>query len=219
VRLIGSDGEKIGVVTIEQALALAQEAQADLVEVAPAAAPPVCRIMDYKKLLYEKQRKEKEARKNQRHVETKEVKLRPSIDEHDYQTKLNHLRGFLLKGHKAKITLIFRERELRRYDVGAAVVDRMIAAVGDIATVEPGGRKQRRTIIVLLNPKKEIQAKAEQEFKEEILHRKREHDRKLAEKGSNPNADSESPEPDNEGAPPEMGGAEFAAAESPSPVS
>lgn len=167
---------------IEQALAMAREAEVDLVEVAPNAAPPVCRLMDYRKLLYEKQRKEKEARKNQRHVETKEIKLRPSIDEHDYQTKLNHLRHFLLKGHKAKITLIFRERELRRYDVGAAVVDRMTQAVGDIATVEPGGRKQRRTIVVLLNPKKEIQAKAEQEFKDEILQKKREHERRLAEK-------------------------------------
>ena len=184
MRLIGPDGEKIGIVPIEQALSMAREAQADLVEVAPNATPPVCRVMDYKKLLYEKQRKEKEARRNQRHIETKEVKLRPSIDEHDYQTKLNHLREFLLKGHKAKITLIFRERELRRYDVGAAVVDRMVKDVSDIATTEPGGRKQRRTIIALLNPKKEIQAKAEQQYREEIQQRRREHDRKLAEKGA-----------------------------------
>lgn len=182
VRLIGEDGEKVGVVSIEEALGEAQRQGLDLVEVAAQADPPVCRVMDYKKFQYEKDRKKKEARKQQRQVDTKEVKLRPAIDEHDYQTKLNHLRKFLQKGNKVKITLMFRRREMRRYEVGVEVVDRMVKDASDIATEDPGSRTRGRIISLMMSPKKEVMAEAERQFKEELKQRKQEHDRKMERK-------------------------------------
>lgn len=177
VRLIGVDGEKLGIVPIEQAVARAREQEMDLVEVAPDAEPPVCRILDYSKLQYERQRKQKESRKHHRHTDTKEVKLRPNIDEHDYQTKLKHLRDFLLKGHRGKITLMFKGYQMRRYEVGAELVRRMVKDVADIATSEPAPRTQSRTISVLLNPTKDVLAEAERHF-QELLRRKEEPDHK-----------------------------------------
>ena len=184
VRVIGEEGDKIGVMAVEQAMGLAKEQALDLVEVAPQAEPPVCRVMDYKKFLYEQNRKKKEARKQQRQVEIKEVKLRPAIDEHDFQTKLNHLRKFLTQGNKAKITLMFRRREMRRYEVGIDVVNRMIKEVGDIASEDAGSRSQGRIISVMVSPNKDVMAEAERQFKEELKLKKKEHDRKLAEKHS-----------------------------------
>jgi translation initiation factor IF-3 len=152
------------------------------VEVAPNADPPVCRILDYKKMQYEKSRKQKEARKNQRNTETKEVKLRPNVGKHDYETKLGRARDFLQKGHKVKVTLIFRQREMRRYDVGASVVNRMVEDVKDIATRESPGRSQMRTITCLLVPVKEITAEVERLNKEEAEQRKLDHEQRLREK-------------------------------------
>ncbi|HNY27018.1 MAG TPA: translation initiation factor IF-3 [Candidatus Sumerlaeota bacterium] len=172
VRLVGPEGEKLGVVSIEDALRQAKELEMDLVEVAPAADPPVCRIIDYSKMLYEKQRKLKEARKHQRQVETKEVKLRPVIGKHDYEVKLQHIREFLLKGQKVKVTLVFRQREMRRFDSGVDVVNQIVTDVADIATRENPGRGQARSIIILLVPTKEIQQEAERLFKIEIEQRK-----------------------------------------------
>lgn len=180
MRLIGEKGEKLGIVTIELALAEARTNDLDLVEVAPNVDPPVCRIVDYRKLQYEKQRKRKEARKHQRHTETKEVKLRPNIGKHDYETKLNRARAFLKKGHKVKATLIFRQREMRRYDIGMAVVKRLVDDVKDIASRENPGRGQMRQIVILLVPTKEIMLEVEKHHKEDVEHRKEEHDRRLA---------------------------------------
>jgi translation initiation factor IF-3 len=165
VRLIGDDGEKVGVVPIEEALRRARESGLDLVEVAPEAQPPVCRIADYRKMLYEKQRKQKEARKHQRGTETKEVKLRPNIAGHDYATKLNHVREFLKTGHKVKITLVFRQREMRRYDLGMDVVQRIVEDVKDIATKEAPGRGQQRAIVLLLVPSREVMLEVERQHR------------------------------------------------------
>lgn len=193
IRLISEDGEKEGIVSLQVALARAKAAGMDLVEVAPNASPPVCRIVDYKKLQYEKQRKQKEARKHQRSSETKEVKIRPNIGEHDYETKLGHARAFLMKGHKVKLTLVFRQREMRRYDVGMEVVKRLVEDVKDIATRENPGRGQMRAIIVLLVPSKEITAQVERQHKEEVELRKEEHERKLREKHEKPHEPTEEP--------------------------
>jgi translation initiation factor IF-3 len=180
VRLIDEEGEKIGVVPIARALEMAREAGVDLVEVAPQAEPPVCRVMDYNKLQYEKQRKLKEARKNQRHTETKEVKFRPNIDEHDYQTKLNHLRDFLLKGNKCKVTLQFRAREMRRQDVGREVIQKAIEAVKDIGTVENSQLGSGRMMLAYIAPNKDVLAEVEKQHREELQQRKTDHERRLS---------------------------------------
>jgi translation initiation factor IF-3 len=160
------------VVSLEEALRQARESEMDLVEVAPGADPPVCRIIDYSKMLYEKQRKLKEARKHQRQVEIKEVKLRPNIGKHDYEVKLQHVREFLLKGQKVKVTLVFRQREMRRFDSGVDVVNQIVTDVADIATRENPGRGQARSIIILLVPTKEVQQEAERLFKVALEQRK-----------------------------------------------
>jgi len=179
VQVIGADSEKLGVLSLEAALELARKEGVDLVEVAPNAIPPVCRIMDYKKLQYEKQRKMKEARKHQRHVELKEVKLRPNIDEHDYQTKLAHLREFILQGNKCKISLTFKAGQLRRFEIGNKVVQKMLDDVKDICVIESRPSSQGRMISVIIAPTKEVVAEAEREFKLELQHKKEEHERRL----------------------------------------
>jgi len=160
VRLVSLDGEPLGIVDIQHALDLAGEAGADLVEVAPNATPPVCRIMDFRKLQYEQQRKQKEARKHQRQIEVKSLRLRPSIDPHDYTTKLNQLRSFLVKGFKVKIMIVFKGAQLRRYELGTSLLDKMIEDVKDIAILEPGSRSQRRMITALITPTKETEVAA-----------------------------------------------------------
>ena len=157
VRLISLDGEQLGIVEIERAMQIAEEAGVDLVEVAPNASPPVCRVMDYKKLQYEQHRRQKEARKHQRQIEVKALRLRPSIDPHDYHTKLSQLRGFLAKGFRVKIMIVFKGVQLRRYDMGTTLLDRLIADVKDIGALEPGSRSQRRMITALISPNKDAE--------------------------------------------------------------
>jgi translation initiation factor IF-3 len=171
---------------LEEALARAHAEDLDLVEVAPNANPPVCRIMDYNKMQYEKQRKMKEARKHQRHVEIKEVKLRPYIDAHDYGVKLARLREFLLEGNKCKVTLQYRQREMRRADVGNELIQRMLADVKDIATVDGNPPTRGKMVVVFLSPTKEVVAEAERKFKEELQQRREEHERRLQEKQVKP---------------------------------
>jgi translation initiation factor IF-3 len=139
----------------------------DLVEVAPNAKPPVCRIIDFKKLQYERQRKRKEAKKHQRQTETKEVKLRPNIGDHDYETKLKHAREFLEKGNRVKVTLMFRQREMRRYDVGQELMKRMENDLKDLAVKEAPGKGQARSIINMFAPNKELLEKIERERKQD----------------------------------------------------
>ena len=135
MRVIGEGGEQLGVLTTQDALKRAEEVGLDLVEVAPSAAPPVCRIMDYSKYKYEQEKKEKEARKKQKIVHIKEVRLGPKIGEHDYQFKLKNLQEFLKRGDKVKVSMMFRGREMAHIDLGRKIFDRLasdISAVGEI---------------------------------------------------------------------------------------
>lgn len=146
VRLIGPSGEQMGIVPTKDALQRAQEYGLDLVEVASQAVPPVCRIMDYSKYKYEQEKKAKEARKHQRVMHLKEIKLKPNIEEHDYQVKLHHLKRFLTRGDKAKVTMIFRGREMSHIDIGKKVLDRIISDLVDVGELEKEPVKEGRSI-------------------------------------------------------------------------
>lgn len=136
VRLIDAKGEQVGIVTLERALAMAKESELDLVEVAPDSEPPVCKILDYRRQTFEFKRRQKEARKKTKSLELKEIKLRPNIDKHDYEIKLRHVREFLEKGHKVKVTMRFRQRELRHAELGTAVLQRMAVDLAELAEVD-----------------------------------------------------------------------------------
>jgi len=160
VRLVGADGEQIGVVTTQDALRQARDLDLDLVEVAPQADPPVCRIMDYGKYKYERDIRQKEARKKQSRVEVKEIKFRPKIDRHDYATKKGHVERFLKAGAKVKITIMFRGREMAHTDLGRKILDQLIAELGDSIVVESMPKQEGRNMIMVIAPtKKQIEAK------------------------------------------------------------
>lgn len=154
VRLVGIDGEPIGVVAIEEALDRAVKAGVDLVEISPNAEPPVCRIMDYGKFLYEKSKSQKEQKKKQKQVQVKEIKFRPGTDEGDYQVKLRNLIRFLEEGDKAKVTLRFRGREMAHQDLGLNVLERVKSDLEDLAVVESFPRVEGRQAVMMLAPKK-----------------------------------------------------------------
>jgi len=154
VRLIDHNGEQIGVVQIQDALKRAEEAGLDLVEVAPEAAPPVCRIMDYSKYKYDQEKKQREAKKKQHIIHTKELKIKPNIEEHDYNVKVAHLRKFLERGDKTKITVMFRGRETQHMERGRVVLDRIMNEVADIGEVEePPTTMFGRSIVMTFRPK------------------------------------------------------------------
>lgn len=158
VRLISHDGAQVGVVPIEQARQMAEEVELDLVEVAPQAVPPVCRIMDFKRLLYEKKRREKEARKKTRHQELKEIKLRPNTDDHDFQTKMTHAKEFLDKGHKVKLTLMYRGREMAHQDRGTALLKRAGTELGETGEVEAMPSMRGKTQSMVVAPKRALKS-------------------------------------------------------------
>jgi translation initiation factor IF-3 len=147
VRVVGNDGESLGILTVVDAIARAQQANLDLVEVAPSADPPVCRIMDYGKFKYEKSKKTKEAKKKQHIVHLKEIKLHPKTEEHDYNFKVDHARKFLLKGDRVKVTVVFRGREITHIDFGMKVLERVDAALADIAVAEMLYKREGRNLI------------------------------------------------------------------------
>jgi translation initiation factor IF-3 len=155
VRLIGGDGEQLGIKPIREALQIALDANLDLVNVAPTAKPPVCRIMDYGKFRYETQKKEKEARKNQKIVELKEVRLSATIDEHDFQTKQRNVVKFLNEGDKVKLSVRFRGREIAHASIGQKVLERMAADVEEISIVERRAKLEGRSMILILAPKQQ----------------------------------------------------------------
>ena len=155
VRLISADGEQVGIVDLQVALQQAQEAELDLVEVAPEASPPVCRIIDFKKVLYEQQRRQREARKKSKHVELKEIKMRPRIDAHDFSFKVKHVREFLEKGNKVKVSVQYRGRELMHYERGTEVLNRVKADLADMAEEEPGTRQTGRIQSMIMARKRE----------------------------------------------------------------
>jgi translation initiation factor IF-3 len=154
VRLVGADGEQIGVVATQEAIRRARELDLDLVEVAPQANPPVCRIMDYGKFKYERDIRQKEARKKQSRTELKEIKFRPKIDAHDYGTKKGHVERFLRGGHKVKVTIMFRGREMTHTDLGRKILDRLVGDLGEMVTVESMPKQEGRNMIMVISPNK-----------------------------------------------------------------
>ncbi|MBF0159393.1 MAG: translation initiation factor IF-3 [Magnetococcales bacterium] len=152
IRLISEDSVQVGVVSRDQAMAMAAEAGMDLVEVAPEADPPVCKIMDYTKFKYQKTLRERQARRNQARIDTKEVKFRPGTDEHDYGVKLRSIRKFLEAGDKVKCTLRFRGREMAHQEFGQAILDRVEADLTEIAKVEQPPKLLGRQITMVLAP-------------------------------------------------------------------
>lgn len=162
VRLVGPNGEQVGIVRIEDALRLAVEADLDLVEVAPMAKPPVCKLMDFGKFKYEAALKERESRRNQTHTVIKEMKLRPKIDPHDYETKKGHVVRFLKAGDKVKITIMFRGREQSRPELGLRLLARLAEDVEDLGFVEATPKQDGRNMIMVLAPhRKKSDAKAQ----------------------------------------------------------
>ena len=152
VRLIGAESEQLGIVERNEALQMARDAGLDLVEVAAAADPPVCRIMDYGRFKYEAQKKKQEAKKRQTVIQIKEIKLRPKTDEHDYQTKVNHIRRFIEDGDRCKVTIFFRGREIVHKDRGQTMLDRVVEDTKDIAKMEQEARAEGRTLFMMLAP-------------------------------------------------------------------
>ena len=154
VRLVGPNGETVGIVPTDQALKLAQEADLDLVEIAPQGRPPVCKLMDYGKFKYENAQKAREARRNQTNVIIKEMKLRPKIDQHDYETKKGHVVRFLGAGDKVKITIMFRGREQHRPELGFRLLQRLAEDVEELGFVESSPKQDGRNMIMVLGPHK-----------------------------------------------------------------
>jgi translation initiation factor IF-3 len=152
VRVITPDGEQAGILPIERAMEIAEEQGLDLVEVAPLARPPVCRIMDYGKFKYEEQRQAREARKRQHHVQIKEVKMRPGIEDHDFDFKTRHARRFLEEGNKVKLTMMFRGRQMAHPEFGRQVLDRVSAMLQDVSKVEQHPQLEGRSMVMVLAP-------------------------------------------------------------------
>lgn len=154
VRLIGPDGEQVGIVGVPEALNYADRLNLDLVEVAPMANPPVCKVMDYGKYRYEQEQKAKEARKRQATISIKEIKLRPKIDDHDFDTKKGHVERFLRKGDKVKLTIMFRGRELVHPHLGEKLLRRMADDLAEIGEVESEPSLDGRNMIMMLAPRR-----------------------------------------------------------------
>ncbi len=152
MRVVDKDGNQLGVLTLIDALTRAEQAGLDLVEIAPNAVPPVCKIIDFGKYRYEQAKKEKESRKSQHQVKVKEVKLKPNTDEHDLQTKLRHARDFIAKGNKVRITCVFRGREMAHPEFGRRVVQKLCEDLSDIATPESPAKLLGRNLSVVLAP-------------------------------------------------------------------
>ena len=154
VRVIGAEGEQLGILQRNEAIAMARETGCDLVEVSSNATPPVCRIMDYGKFKYEQQKKKQDAKKRQAVVQVKEIKVRPKTDEHDYETKLKHIRSFLEDGDRCKVTVFFRGREIVHKDRGIEILERIVKDLEDVGKVEQEPRAEGRTLQMLVVPKK-----------------------------------------------------------------
>jgi translation initiation factor IF-3 len=154
VLLIGGEGEQLGVKPLPEAIAIARAAELDLVEVAPNANPPVCRLMDYKRYEYEQQQRRKESRRKATQVVIKEMKFRPKIDVHDYTTKMRHVERFLAEGNKVKLTIMFRGREMAHPELGLKILERIADEVNEIAMVESAPRQDGRNMTMVLHPLK-----------------------------------------------------------------
>jgi len=151
--VIDHNGAQLGIITPQEAMEVAKKAGLDLVEVAPTVTPPVCRIMDYSKYKYEQEKKEREARRKQKIIHLKEIKLRPNIEEHDYQVKLGHLKRFLGRGDKTKVTIWFRGREMAHMDKGRTLLDRVTRDLSGISEVEELPKREGRRMLMTLKAK------------------------------------------------------------------
>ncbi|WP_192756772.1 translation initiation factor IF-3 [Actinopolymorpha pittospori] len=192
VRLVGPNGEQVGIVRIEDALRLAQEADLDLVEVAPTARPPVCKLMDFGKFKYETAQKARESRRNQAQTVIKEMKLRPKIDPHDYETKKGHVVRFLRQGDKVKITIMFRGREQSRPELGFRLLQRLAEDIADLGFVESQPRQDGRNMIMVVTPhKRKSEARADVEADKAKRAAEREADREADRAGRSPQVQRE----------------------------
>lgn len=151
--MVGAQGEQMGVVPIDAAVKAAVEAALDLVEIAPQASPPVCRVMDYAKYRYEQERQERESRHRQKYAQLKELRFRPQIDDHDYQTKLKSLLKFLKRGCKVKVTLVFRGREMAHQEFGHRLLQRLQGDIAEVALVERAPMQEGRFVFLTVVPK------------------------------------------------------------------
>lgn len=154
IRLVGVEGEALGIVGLREAMAMAEENDIDLVEISPTAQPPVCKLMDYGKFKYEQSKKRHEAKQKQKQIQVKEIKFRPGTDDGDYQVKLRNLIRFLNEGDKAKITLRFRGREMAHQDIGLALLKRVEADLAEVGVVEQFPRLEGRQMVMMISPKK-----------------------------------------------------------------
>jgi translation initiation factor IF-3 len=151
--VISATGEQLGVLSVDEAISLAEASGLDLVEVAPMARPPVVKIMDYGKFKFEEAKAARAAKKKQHVIQIKEVKFRPGIDDHDFDFKTRHAREFLLEGNKVKVTMMFRGRQMARMDLGRAVLDRVSAALEDVGKIEFAAKVEGRTMTMVIGPK------------------------------------------------------------------
>lgn len=153
VRVISDEGEQLGIMSAEEALKIAEERNLDLVKIAPMAQPPVCKIMDYGKFRFEKAKKEKEAKKNQKIIETKEIRLSLNIDTHDFDTKVNHAKKFIADGNKLKVSIRFRGREMAHPEIGLTIMQRCAEALVDVAVIEKPAKLEGRQMLMFMTPK------------------------------------------------------------------
>jgi len=187
VRLVGPNGEQVGIVRIEDALRRAADFDLDLVEVAPQARPPVCKLMDYGKYKYESAQKERAARRNQAHTVVKEMKLRPKIDPHDYETKKGHIVRFLNHGDKVKVTIMFRGREQSRPELGFRLLEQLAEDIEDVGYVEYSPKQEGRNMIMVIAPvkkKSEVQGTRSQQRRDRDRKAEEERQRAADEAGS-----------------------------------
>ena len=154
VRLVSADGEQLGIMTAQEALSKAEEANLDLVKISPNAVPPVCKLMDYGKFKFEQTKREKEAKKNQRVVEIKEVRMSPGIDVNDFNVKLRNAQKFLADGNRVKVSVRFRGREMAHTDIGRKLLDKFAEQCAEIANVDKGAKLEGRNMSMFLSPKK-----------------------------------------------------------------
>ncbi len=164
--MVSDDGEQVGIIPVRQALEIALEKGLDLVEVAPSAQPPVCRLMDYGKFKFEQNKRDKEARKKQKIISIKEVKMRPNIEDHDFEVKLKNARKFLSGGDKVKLTIMFRGREITHADLGEKLSLKFVNELTDISSVEKNPKVEGRNMVTILVPK--IDVEKDKEKKEEV---------------------------------------------------
>lgn len=154
VRVISDDGKQLGILPTYEAIKIAQDKGLDLVEVQPNQKPPVCKIMDYGKYKYQQKRKLAEQKKNQKVIEIKEMKFRPAIEEHDFNTKINHIKSFLDEGNKCRVFIMFKGREISHADLGVELMNKIIEATKDVAIVESPAKMENKDLIMLLAPGK-----------------------------------------------------------------